>query len=549
MRAVVRRLGSLAVALLLTRCERPRTEIVVRVTSDVAWGEGQALQSVVLTIRRGGSSGILRSVRTTALGAGPGRRALPLYISVIPSDDDVSTPVWIEAIGCDAVSGCTSSTLVQRALVTFGREQTLELDLGLYGVCRGSQCSAEQWCPQTGRCAPATQAPLRLFTGLLPPGLPDASRIDASEVESGRTDAIDVPRADIIDASTPDIAAAPRMDVIDASAPDITDVPRADLMDAPRADVVDSSTADIVDVRRADAADATMIAPQRSCAAAPGATGCGVVVIPGGTITMGSNAPSCPVTGPDRDTCIYQASPAIPNVRVSRFTLDRDEVTVARFRAFWQAGHPAPTGPIQYPGGSLRYTGAVQGEAELRSPTGGPPVLPSCNWNATDREDHPINCVDWFTAQAFCAWDSPGGRLPTEAEWELAARGTEARVHPWGAAAADGTRACWGEPMARSSTCVVGALAAGATPVTGVRDMAGNVSEWLADLYLGYADGRCWNPAGMTDPVCAISGAIRAYRGGGWSHNSYWYLRSGSRDYGNDTVRSTGVGFRCARSN
>jgi len=159
-------------------CEQPRSELVVRVDSEVAWGAGQSVQSVVLTVRRGGAMGPLRDTRTTVLGAGAGRLPLPLYVGVIPADDDTATPVWIEALGCGAPNGCMPATarVAQRAVVRFTRGQTEEVTLLLASACAGVRCASEQRCAVgSGQCEAATRAQetVRPFNGT------DAAVLDA----------------------------------------------------------------------------------------------------------------------------------------------------------------------------------------------------------------------------------------------------------------------------------------------------------------------------------------------------------------------------------
>ncbi|WP_206602850.1 formylglycine-generating enzyme family protein [Leptolyngbya ohadii] len=104
-------------------------------------------------------------------------------------------------------------------------------------------------------------------------------------------------------------------------------------------------------------------------------------------------------------------------------------------------------------------------------------------------EQHPVTETTWQGAQQFCAWR--GARLPTEIEWEAAARGTEGRIYPWGNEAPTPYRAVYGQDSGQ--TLPVGSLAAGATP-DGIHDLAGNVAEWTSTLYRSYpyssSDGR-----------------------------------------------------------
>ena len=112
------------------------------------------------------------------------------------------------------------------------------------------------------------------------------------------------------------------------------------------------------------------------------------------------------------------------------------------------------------------------------------PDKPYCNEHIAARDNHPINCVTWAQANAFCGW--MGARLPTEEEWEYAARGTDGRRYPWGDDA-PAKQLCWDGAtsdlgmMKRRGTCPVGAHPTGASPF-GLLDMAGNVWEWSSDL-------------------------------------------------------------------
>lgn len=204
-----------------------------------------------------------------------------------------------------------------------------------------------------------------------------------------------------------------------------------------------------------------------------------MVQIPAGTFTMGSSS-----VAPD-------GKPKQP-VPVVAFSLDVTEVTTAAYARCVSAG---------------KCTQAGTGEF--------------CNAGRSDKASHPINCVDWDQATAFCAW--AGKRLPTEEEWEYAARGTDGRTYPWGNAEPS-SQLCWNRPT--QGTCEVARSPAGASPF-GVLDMAGNVREWTSSS------------------IGTDSAHIR--RGGGWRFDALRavtaVIRWGESTNGDAEV----VGFRCAR--
>ena len=215
-------LGWAAVAL-AAGCEQPRTELVVRVDSELAWGPGQRVQSVVLTVRREGAVGPLRRARTTALGADGERRPLPLLVGVT-AGDDTETPVWIEALGCGGPNGCTTATAVvaQRAVVRFALGQTQEVGLLLASACVGVSCGSEQRCAVgSGRCEAATRAQesVRPFSGS------DAAAVavvdapeDAGRIADASSDVrplVDRTTVDVVDVVTP----ADVVDVFDVMTP------------------------------------------------------------------------------------------------------------------------------------------------------------------------------------------------------------------------------------------------------------------------------------------------------------------------------------------
>jgi formylglycine-generating enzyme required for sulfatase activity len=150
--------------------------------------------------------------------------------------------------------------------------------------------------------------------------------------------------------------------------------------------------------------------------------------------------------------------------------------------------------------------------------------------------NRPVVNVSWHDAKAYCAW--AGVRLPTEAEWERAARGQEGRRYPWGNEEPNKERANYDETGIHAPT-PVGLFPKGATP-DGICDLAGNVWEWVADWYGNYPQGRQRNPSGPE------KGEYKVLRGGAWGFNAT-YLRAALRIRNEPGSRYYDVGFRCAR--
>jgi formylglycine-generating enzyme required for sulfatase activity len=163
-------------------------------------------------------------------------------------------------------------------------------------------------------------------------------------------------------------------------------------------------------------------------------------------------------------------------------------------------------------------------------------TVPSCEWDCTTA-GMPAGCIDFSQAKAYCAF--AGKRLPTEAQWEKAARGTDGRKFPWGNQATD----CDRVNMAGCGDAAdpVGSHPNGASPY-GALDMSGNMVEMVADWYDAsfYAASPSANPTGPGD------GTKYSGRGGGFKSESTWQ-RASARDWYDLTDAGRSLGFRCAR--
>ncbi|HEY4240143.1 MAG TPA: formylglycine-generating enzyme family protein [Kofleriaceae bacterium] len=321
-----------------------------------------------------------------------------------------------------------------------------------------------------------------------------------------------------------------------------------------------------------DAVDAGGDAPlaSPSCAALAATCGpngiddcCASAPIPGGTFIRSYDL------GAD---AMYPSTAAL--AMVSPFVLDTYEVTVGRFRAFvtagggTQASPPAPGAGAQAAIPGSGWDASWDGELAADATALGAALLcdaPFQTWTAAPgaNESVPINCITWYEAAAFCAWD--GGYLPTEAEWNFAAAGgDEQRAYPWSSPAAALTIDCsyanyQDVAVSPYHYCVPGVDGAPAalnrvgseSPMGdgkwGHADLGGNAAEWVLDWYALYA-------VPCVDCAAVVQGAAtdRVARGGDFEKTEQT-LRAASRgvDVGATNppdTRLRSVGVRCARA-
>jgi len=256
-----------------------------------------------------------------------------------------------------------------------------------------------------------------------------------------------------------------------------------------------------------------------TCLIASSSFAAGMITVPAGSFNMGCSS--------DDKACGGDEGPAGGvSVNVPAFSLDINEVTVAEYRACLDSGNCAR--PDDY--ARNQY----------------------CNLDAPNRDKHPMNCVDWQDAKNYCSWKDK--RLPTEAEWEKAARaGTQSR-YPWGQAVSckqaildDGkTRGSKGDELDGCGEDRTWNIASRSANALGLYDMHGNAGEWTATWYAPDAIKSLYATGKLAGPE---NGKQRVVRGGSWDENvnnlrsSYRNVKppvSGQAIYGS-------IGFRCAK--
>ncbi len=159
-------------------------------------------------------------------------------------------------------------------------------------------------------------------------------------------------------------------------------------------------------------------------------------------------------------------------------------------------------------------------------------------WAHVTDAEQPVCGISFHEAEAYARW--AGKRLPTEAEWEKVARGTDGRIYPWGDAWEEGRCSFRGGPVRAAPP--VGGFPSGASPY-GALDMAGGVWEWCSDWY----GPRYYEVAPEVDPPGPATGELKVARGGAWNAMPL-QNRAANRNAWRPVARFSNLGFRCARS-
>lgn len=292
-------------------------------------------------------------------------------------------------------------------------------------------------------------------------------------------------------------------------------------------------------------ASAPVVQPSAVSSAAPSAvarsTECpsGMVLVPGGKFFMGSDEPDFKLWQPAHKTIL------------DTFCIDVHEVTAAEYKACSDQGEcKRPPDLPNWP----KTSGTTDAEHEKKRTA----YAELCNFGKPERDNHPINCVSWALAESYCGFKKK--RLPTEAEWEFAARGSDGRKFPWGddpgtaermnAGGAEFTRWEKAHGLAATQrlyefddgfggTAPVGSFPKGRTKF-GADDFIGNVWEWTSDWFETYKPDEVINPKG------APNGDRKAIRGGSFNGGNLLWLNPAFRFHQVPDATTPVIGFRCA---
>jgi eukaryotic-like serine/threonine-protein kinase len=237
-----------------------------------------------------------------------------------------------------------------------------------------------------------------------------------------------------------------------------------------------------------------------------------MVYVPEGNFLMGSSDQQIVAAQGMCPTCDPSSEQPQHTVYLDAFWIDRTQVT------------------------NLQYALCVTAGA-CSSPTDMSSSTRSVYYGNPEYDNYPVIYVSWDDATAYCTW--AGRQLPTEAEWEKAARGTDGRTYPWGEGidcTLSNYSGCLGD------TSAVGSYPSGASPY-GAWDMAGNVWEWVTDWY----DSGYYSVSPSSNPRGPVDGQYRSLRGGAWYSPDY-YSRVSTRNGNFSNYADNHLGFRCVAS-
>lgn len=267
-----------------------------------------------------------------------------------------------------------------------------------------------------------------------------------------------------------------------------------------------------------------------------------LVRIEGGTFTRGTTADEINAAAQLCAEASGNCAPALGldsmpthDVTLNTFWMDMNEVTFAQYVNFLNSRGARAHLDC---GGELCIVTRAESETSRIAFNGSTYATTNSAIN-----DYPVTNVTWYGAQAYC--ESLGRRLPTEAEWEYAARGVAGNIYPWGnewSYEAANVRGSFTD----GNTIIAEVQPVGSNAVyasrDGVRDLAGNVAEWTADWYA--SDAYAQIEALLPNPTGPLEGTNRVVRGGSWNDLPF-YARSVQRQHFSPTMTSSSIGFRC----
>jgi eukaryotic-like serine/threonine-protein kinase len=238
-----------------------------------------------------------------------------------------------------------------------------------------------------------------------------------------------------------------------------------------------------------------------------------MLYVPAGSFTMGTTIDQATTECQDCKPSLVSDEQPPHSVNLDAFWMDKTDVTNAMYALCVKAG-------------------VCQAPVLTSSATR------SSYYGNTQYADYPVIYMSWTDANAYCGW--AGARLPTEAEWEKAALGTDGRIYPWGNGRPDKSLLNYNSQI--GDTSAVGSYPSGASPY-GLLDMAGNVWQWVNDWY----DANYYASSPVSNPQGPASGDGRVLRGGAWNVNGYLVLPAYRSVFG-PTNALNYFGFRCSRS-